>query len=108
MRGASLVSCARLRLTPARAPHVSTMGRASHPSRPMPSPPTGANVLTGSSELTAKQVGALTRRRLLNFVIFVQRAQFTIPGGPIKTEQSIQSIFQDFVLINSYLFPLAG
>ena len=27
-----------------------------------------------------------------------------IPGGPIKTEQSIQSIFQDFALINSYLF----
>ena len=26
------------------------------------------------------------------------------PGGPIKTEQSIQSIFQDFALINSYLF----
>ena len=28
----------------------------------------------------------------------------TIPGGPQKTEQSIQSIFQDFALINSYLF----
>ena len=28
----------------------------------------------------------------------------TIPGGPEKTEQSIQSIFQDFALINSYLF----
>ena len=27
-----------------------------------------------------------------------------IPGGPIKTEQSIQSNFQDFALINSYLF----
>ena len=27
-----------------------------------------------------------------------------IPGGQKKTEQSIQSIFQDFVLINSYLF----
>ena len=27
-----------------------------------------------------------------------------IPGGPQKTEQSIQSIFQDFALINSYLF----
>ena len=27
-----------------------------------------------------------------------------IPGGPIKTEQSIQSIFQDFSLINSYIF----
>ena len=27
-----------------------------------------------------------------------------IPGGPQKTEQSIQSIFQDFVLINSSLF----
>ena len=27
-----------------------------------------------------------------------------IPGGPKKTEQSIQSIFQDFALINSYLF----
>ena len=26
-----------------------------------------------------------------------------IPGGPPKTEQSIQSIFQDFALINSYL-----
>ena len=26
-----------------------------------------------------------------------------IPGGPKKTEQSIQSIFQDFALINSYL-----
>ena len=25
-----------------------------------------------------------------------------------KTEQSIQSIFQDFALINSYLFHLAG
>ena len=36
-----------------------------------------------------------------------QGARFTpnsyyIPGGPIKTEQSIQSIFQDFALINSY------
>ena len=31
-----------------------------------------------------------------------------IPGGPKKTEQSIQSIFQDFALINSYLFHLAG
>ena len=29
-----------------------------------------------------------------------------IPGGPIKTEQSIQSIFQDFALINSYLISL--
>ena len=28
----------------------------------------------------------------------------TIPGGPKKTEQSIQSIFQDFALINSHLF----
>ena len=27
-----------------------------------------------------------------------------IPGVPPKTEQSIQSIFQDFALINSYLF----
>ena len=27
-----------------------------------------------------------------------------IPGGPIKTEQSIPSIFQDFALINSSLF----
>ena len=27
-----------------------------------------------------------------------------IPGGPQKTEQSIQSIFQDFALINIYLF----
>ena len=27
-----------------------------------------------------------------------------IPGGPEKTEQSIQSIFQDFALINNYLF----
>ena len=26
------------------------------------------------------------------------------PGDPIKTEQSIQSIFQDFALINRYLF----
>ena len=25
-----------------------------------------------------------------------------IPGGPKKTEQSIQTIFQDFALINSY------
>ena len=27
-----------------------------------------------------------------------------IPGGPQKTEQSIQSIFQDFALINNYIF----
>ena len=27
-----------------------------------------------------------------------------IPGGPQNMEQSIQSIFQDFALINSYLF----
>ena len=30
----------------------------------------------------------------------------SIPGGPIKMEQSIQSIFQDFALINSYFFTL--
>ena len=29
-----------------------------------------------------------------------------IPGGPEKTEQSIQSIFQDFALINCYFFHL--
>ena len=29
-----------------------------------------------------------------------------IPGGPQKTEQSIQSIFQDFALINSYRLQL--
>ena len=29
-----------------------------------------------------------------------------IPGGPPKTEQSIQSLFQDFALINSYFFTL--
>ena len=28
--------------------------------------------------------------------------------APQKTEQSIQSIFQEFALINSYLFHLAG
>ena len=32
-------------------------------------------------------------------------AQLYIPGGPPKMEQSI---FQDFALINSYLFHLAG
>ena len=32
----------------------------------------------------------------------------SIPDGPIKTEQSTQSIFQDFALINSCLFQLAG
>ena len=31
----------------------------------------------------------------------------SIPGGPQQMEQSIQSIFQDFALINSYLFHLA-
>ena len=30
----------------------------------------------------------------------------TIPGGPEITEQSIQSIFQDFALINSYFLLL--
>ena len=29
-----------------------------------------------------------------------------IPGGPINTEQSIQSIFQEFALINSNFFSL--
>ena len=28
----------------------------------------------------------------------------SIPGGPIKTEQLIQSIFHNFALISSYLF----
>ena len=32
----------------------------------------------------------------------------SIPGGPEITEQSIQSIFQDFALINSYFFRLVG
>ena len=32
----------------------------------------------------------------------------TIPGGPEITEQSIQSIFQDFALINSYFLRLVG
>ena len=31
-----------------------------------------------------------------------------IPGGPEITEQSIQSIFQDFALINSYFLCLVG
>ena len=31
------------------------------------------------------------------------RRYFFKPGGPIKTEQSIQSFFQGFALINSYL-----
>ena len=31
-----------------------------------------------------------------------------IPGGPEITEQSIQSIFQDFALINSYFLRLVG
>ena len=29
-----------------------------------------------------------------------------IPGGPEITEQSIQSIFQDFALINTYFLHL--
>ena len=29
---------------------------------------------------------------------------YSIPGGPEITEQSIQWIFQDFALINSYFF----
>ena len=31
-----------------------------------------------------------------------------IPGGPEITEQSIQSIFQDFALFNSYFLHLVG
>ena len=31
-----------------------------------------------------------------------------IPGGPEITEQSIQSIVQDFALINSYFFHIAS
>ena len=31
-----------------------------------------------------------------------------IPGGPEITEQSIQSIFQDFALINSYFLRIFG
>ena len=31
-----------------------------------------------------------------------------IPGGPEITEQSIQSIFQDFALINCYFLRLVG
>ena len=31
---------------------------------------------------------------------------FYIPGGPEITEQSIQSIFQDFAIINCYFFHL--
>ena len=40
-------------------------------------------------------------------IICIQKA-LNIPGGPIKTEKSIQSIFQMFAPINSYLFHLAG
>ena len=36
--------------------------------------------------------------------ILVLQVIWNIPGGPMKTEQSIQSVFQDFALINSYLF----
>ena len=31
-----------------------------------------------------------------------------IPGGPEITEQSIQSVFQDFALINSYFLHFVG
>ena len=41
----------------------------------------------------------------LSIYLFIYLSTYlSIPGGPIKTEQSIQSIFQDFALINSYLF----
>ena len=39
---------------------------------------------------------------------FLALINSTIPGGPEITEQSIQSIFQDFVLINSYFLHLVG
>ena len=35
-------------------------------------------------------------------------AETVIPGGPEITEQSIQSIFQDFALINSYFLRFVG
>ena len=44
---------------------------------------------------------SLYRLLLLILLIFFF---FCIPGGPQKTEQSIHTIFQDFVLINSYFF----
>ena len=45
---------------------------------------------------------------MINIYNAVLTKKNIIPGGPIKTEQSIQSIFQNFALINSYLFHLAG
>ena len=43
-----------------------------------------------------------------NSLIYICAENLYIPDGPIKTEQSIQSIFQDFALINSYLCSPCG
>ena len=76
----------------------------------------------GQNSITYKWIASLFFRRLLQKKSFLSKSNsnltvyimthgcstgimFAIPGGPIKTEQSIQSIFQDFALINSYLFP---
>ena len=45
-------------------------------------------------------------KQLQSVFPYTRHPKLVIPGGPIKTEQSIQSNFQDFALINSYLFTL--
>ena len=53
----------------------------------------------------------LARIYIHNDLLNVSVCRYTvvyIPGGPEITEQSIQSIFQDFALINSYFLNLVG
>ena len=49
---------------------------------------------------------AFNRDHVSSCIIHGSKVRATIPGGPEITEQSIQSIFQDFALINSYFFTL--
>ena len=52
-----------------------------------------------STKFSAKGVNNST-----NLPVSCINTYMYIPGGPQKTEQSIQSSFQDFALTNSYLF----
>ena len=57
--------------------------------------------------VSAKIMALLNNRKSM-FSSIQNLNKSIIPGGPEITEQSIQSIFQDFALINSYFLHLVG
>ena len=67
-------------------------------------------VLSGKCDERMYKKACSTQYIVSIFLMWVRirYGQLIIPGDPIKTEQSIQSIFQDFALINSYLFHSVG